>query len=290
MSWTRHWKQYGLAYLLLAPNLLIFGLFRHFPALYGFVMSFFSWSVIGKPKFLGTANYAKLLQDEIFWKALGVTVKYTLLTVLPGMVVSLALALLVNRTWRGIKLFRTIYYVPVITSTVIVAILWRWFYDSGANYFMNLLGLPEVMWLADPRFALPSLAIMSIWKNAGYNMVLFLAGLQSIPSELYESASIDGAGGGRQFWHVTLPLLKPITMFILIMSMISSFQVFDQAYLMTRGGPFFATTTLVYYVYYNAFEIYQMGYASAVAYVLFIVLLIASIIQRKAFGLGENTY
>lgn len=287
-----HRRQALIAYAFLAPSLIIFLVFRHGPAVVGLVMGFFEWSVVDTPRFQGLANYSALLKDPIFWRALWNTILYTLLSVPSDIVIALGLALLLNVPLRGMTVFRLAYFTPVVTATAIVAVLWRWLYQPAGlvNGVLGMFGIPATAWLSDPRWALPAIAAMAVWKHVGYNMLIFLAGLQAIPVEFEEAARIDGASHWDVFWHITLPLLRPVLTLVTILTTISSFQVFDAAYVMTNGGPYYATTTLVYYIYSNAFERYQMGYAAAIAFVLFIIILLISLMQQALFRRGGDVY
>jgi multiple sugar transport system permease protein len=252
------------------------------PIVASFYLSFTDWDVLGRANFVGLHNFIELMHDETFLRALWNTVYYTVVSVPVGMLISLALAMLLNRPLRGIGLFRTLFMIPVISSTVATALLWGMMLDPYiglANYILQVLHLPTSGWLTDTRMAMPAIIIMSVWKGLGYNMVLFLAGLQGIPQELREAARIDGANRWGEFLHITLPMLSPTTFFVLVISVISSFQVFDQTWVLTKGGPQESTITLVYYVYQTGFQQLRMGYASAIAYVLFFITLIVVMLQ-----------
>lgn len=281
-----------IAYAFLAPSLIIFLIFRDIPALGSLLLGFFSWSFLNTPRFIGLANYAQLLHDAIFWRTFGNTIAYTVMTVPVDVIISLALALLLNRKLPGMRIFRLVYFVPVVTATAIVAIIWRWFYGpyGAINGVLHLFGIPAVNWLSDTRFALPAIAIMAIWQHVGFNMLIFLAGLQSIPVEIGEAAQIDGTGRWAGLINVTLPLLRPVLVLVVILTTIGSFQVFDSAYVMTSGGPFYATTTLVLYAYQQAFNQLSVGYAGAITFVLFLVILVASLIQRLVLKGDDDVY
>lgn len=281
-----------VAYAFLAPSLAVFIVFRHGPALASLLLGFSDWSLVEQPRFVGLDNYNRLLHDEVFWRSLTNTLEYALYAVPPDVLLALALALLLNQNLRGLKLFRLAYFIPVVTATAIVAIVWRWLYQPAGivNGALQTLGFPPVLWLADPDLALPAIAAMAVWKHVGFNMLIFLAGLQAIPIELEEAARIDGAGRWSIFRNVTLPLLRPIVVLATILTTIGSLQVFDAAYVMTAGGPFYATTTLVYYAYSRAFDQYQMGYASAVAFVLFSIILAVTLLQRRILKGDEDVY
>ena len=242
------------------------------------------------PKWLGLANFVRLVSDEDFWHSLRATLYYILGSVPLGIVFSLALALALNQKLRGIAIYRTIYFIPVVSSMIAVALMWRWMYNPtagilnyGLDQIFKFLHLPFTPpdWLQSRTWAMPAIILMSVWKSLGYNMVLFLAGLQGISTHLYEAAEIDGATSWHKFRRITLPLLTPTTFFIVIISIIGSFQIFEQAYIMTQGGPARATVTTVYYIYENGFQWYKMGYASAVAWVLFALILVVTLVQWR---------
>jgi multiple sugar transport system permease protein len=281
-----------VAYAFLAPSLILFLIFRHGPAVFSLVLSLFDWTMVDDPEYVGTQNFQRLANDEVFWRALGNTVKYTLFAVPPDIVIALLLAVLLNQQLRGMKIFRLAYFIPVVTSGALVAIVWRWLYQPRGiiNGFLLDLGLTPQAWLTDPGLVLPSIAAMSIWIHVGFNMLILLAGLQSIPSELEEAARLDGAGTTRIFFNITLPLLKPVIVLATILTTIGSFQMFDAAYVMTGGGPFYASTTLVYYTYLKAFDQYQMGYGATIALVLFLIILAVTLIQRRVLKGDEDVY
>ena len=252
------------------------------PIVVSFFLSFTDWDALGAPNLVGLRNFAQLAHDPTFFRALWNTVYYTVVSVPLGMVLSLGLAMALNRAIPGVGFYRTLVLIPVISSTVATALLWGLMLDPYiglANHLLRLVGLPASGWLTDTKMAMPSIILMSVWKGLGYNMVLFLAGLQGIPTELREVARIDGANRWKEFVHITLPMLSPTTFFVLVISVISSFQVFDQTWVLTKGGPQEATITLVYYVYQTGFQQLRMGYASAIAYVLFFMTLIVVMIQ-----------
>lgn len=206
--------------------------------------------------------------------------------------ISLSLALLVNRKLPGIAIFRSAYYIPVVTSIIASSMIWMWLYDANnglINHFLNMIGLPTQIWLKDPNLALPSLAIMRIWKGVGWNMVIFLAGLQAIPTTLYEAASVEGASRWKKFWKITWPLLTPTTFFVFVMATISTFQTFGEIYAMTSGGPVGSTRTLVYMIFVYGFERYEMGYASAIAFVVCAIILILTLLNMY-FGRNRINY
>jgi len=278
------------ALLFLSPSLIGFVIFMAGPLLASFGFSLLEWNLLTPPNWLGPDNYLLLLQDPEFWSSLWATLYYTLLSVPLGIVSALLLALALNQQLRGITIYRTVYFIPVVSSMIAVALMWRWMYNptSGIlNYVLNnvfaFLHLPWTApdWLQSRTWAMPAIIIMSVWKGLGYNMVLYLAGLQGISRHFYEAAEIDGANGWHKFRHITLPLLTPTTFFIVVISIIGSFQIFEQAYIMTQGGPARATVTTVYYIYENGFQWYKMGYASAVAWALFALIMLVTLIQWR---------
>jgi multiple sugar transport system permease protein len=272
------------AIVLLSPNLLGFLVFILGPVIASFCLSFTKWDLLTQIEWIGLRNYQKLFSDQVFWRALWNTVYYTIGTVPVGIAISLFLAIALNQRIRGIKLFRAVYFLPVISSTVAVAVVWQWLYNPEfglINYLLYLVGIEGPKWLTSITWAMPAVIIMSIWKNLGFNMLLFLAGLQGIPEVYYEAARIDGANWWQQFVKITLPLLSPTTLFVTVMSLINSFQVFDQVYIMTAGGPARSTSVLVHYLYQNAFEYFRMGEASAIAYILFFLVFVITVIQLK---------
>ena len=265
-------------------------LFVVFPILLVVYLSFTSYDILGAPKWIGLVNYEDLLDDDVFWTAVRNTAYYTVVTVPVGMALSLLLALFINRHLPGIGFFRTVYYAPVVAPLVTSALVWMLFYSETTglfNYLLSLMGFAPKQWLNSTAWAMPSVILMSIWKSLGFNMVIFLAGLQSIPRELYEAASLDGAGPVRGFRHITLPLLTPSTVYVTITSIIASFQVFSQVFVMTAGGPNNATTTIVHQIYRTAFVHLEVGYASAMALALFVILVAASFVNLRLFARKE---
>jgi multiple sugar transport system permease protein len=271
----------GYAFLL--PNIVGFLVFSSIPVLATFAISTLDWDMIRTPTFVGIQNYEQLLlEDPLFRRILLNTGYYVVGTVPAGIVLSLLLALALNSSIRGITFFRAVFFVPVITSAVAVAMIWRWLFNSDyglINVGLFALGLPGIPWLSSSAWAMPAVILMATWKHLGYNMVIYLAGLQGIPPSLYEAASIDGANARTRFRHITLPLLAPTTFFILVISMITSFQVFDLAFILTGGGPGVSTNTIVMYVYNQAFQFFHMGYAAAVAWVLFAIVFMVTALQ-----------
>ncbi|HWU37084.1 MAG TPA: ABC transporter permease subunit, partial [Candidatus Acidoferrum sp.] len=272
-------------WLFLAPYLLIFLAFFLLPAVWSALLSVTDWKIVGTPHFVGLRNYARLLSDPLFLTSVKNTVVYTAIIVPLMAVVGLALALLLNQPLRGRVLTRTAVFASYVVMVSVVGIIWRWALDpTGAgivNYYLGKLGVAPQPWLAAPETAMLSIIIATMWWTAGYNMVMYLAGLQDIPLSLREAARIDGASAWQEFRHLTLPMLKPVTFFVVVMSIAKSFQVFGQIYVMTQGGPSNSTLTIVNYLYVVGFTWFEMGYAAAIAYALFALLLFITVIQFR---------
>lgn len=276
-------KDETTAWLFLLPSLILFLTFTGIPVIAAFGISFTQWDLFNPARFVGLGNYTKLFGDPIFAKVMGNTAYFVLLSVPVQMLIGLGCALALNRGIRGQTFFRVAYFLPVVTSTIAAALVWAWLFNSNFGLVNAVLGLLGVSnpprWLASSQWAMPAVIIVSIWQNVGYAMVLFLAGLQNIRADLYDAAAMDGAKGLRRFWFITLPLLSPTTFFVLIISIIGSFQIFELVFVMTNAGPANATNTLVFYIYQNGFQFYQMGYASAAAMVLFVIVLLMTLVQ-----------
>lgn len=269
-------------YLMISPMVIGLGLFFYVALAASFAISFTSWDLLTAPKWAGLDNYSFLLHDDIFHKTLVNTALFSILNVPLGMLVSLLLALALNTHIRFRNVYRLVYFLPVLTMPVAISVVWKWLYnpDFGLiNVTLREFGVGRIRWLNDPDFAIWALVIMSVWMGTGYGMVIILAGLQNIPREYYEAAEVDGAGSFSRFLHITLPLLTPTLFFILITSTISSLQIFDIVYTMTKGGPLNSTRTIVYTIYDDAFRYFRMGRATASAWVLFVIILIITIIQ-----------
>ncbi|HEX5724009.1 MAG TPA: sugar ABC transporter permease [Longimicrobiaceae bacterium] len=278
------------AYVFLAPALVLIGLFFFLPVLAALALSFTDFDIYavgdaGNARFVGLRNYAQLLDTPLFWQALRNTFYFALVGGPLSIAASLAAALLLNaRLVRFKTFFRTVYFAPFVTTLVAVAIVWRYLYHTRyglLNYLLDGVGLGPVDWLGDPRWAMPAVILMAVWKNFGYNMLIFIAGLQAIPEELYEAARIDGAGALQRFRHVTLPQLGPTLLFVGVITMIGYFQLFVEPYVMTMGGPLRATTSVVLLMYEEGFRWWRMGFAAAVAFVLFLVILAATFVQMR---------
>lgn len=277
-------KEVLAAYLFILPSLLITGVFVIYPIGRAFFLSFQDWSLVGPKRWIGLGNYERLTADPIFKDALRNTVYFSFGSIPGKVVIALFVAVLLNKKIVGVKAFRTIYFLPVVCSSVAAALIWQWLYDTRfgfINYVLGKLGFSPIPWIASERWAMPAVIIVSVWKDIGYNMVIFLAALQDVPSELYDAAKIDGAGRWATFRYITLPLISPAFLFVTIMSVILSFQVFDITTILTQGGPGTATISLVQYIYRCAFQFFRMGYASAIAYILFLIVLSFTLIQIR---------
>ena len=272
------------ALFFLSPKIIGLVFFTLGPVIASFLISFTDWDLVSKPIWIGLDNYKHLIRNDVFVKSLITTCYYTVVSVPLGLVLSLLLAVAMNQKIKGIVVFRTAFFLPVISSMVAIALLWRWIYNSQyglLNYFLGLICIPPQNWLGNTKLAMPSLIAMSVWKGLGYNMMIWLAALQGIPEDLYEAARIDGASKWQQFKNITVPLLSPTTFLLLILGLINSFQVFEQSFVMTGGGPAKATLTIVLYLFSNAFEWLRMGYASAMAYILALIIFVLTLIQFK---------
>ncbi|TDF91970.1 carbohydrate ABC transporter permease [Paenibacillus piri] len=271
-------------YIFVAPIFIGFLVFTCIPVIVSFYYSLTTYDGLTEPTFNGFNNYVQLATDAKFLASLAHTLYFTLGTVPLDAGIALTIAIVLNMNLRLKVLYRTAFFIPVVTSTVAVAEVWKWLYSTDYGLINGLLsewGLYQPPWLTSDTWAMPSVMLMSIWKHIGFNMVIFLAGLQGISVSLYEAAKIDGAGAFKRFIYITVPLLRHTTLFVLVMSTIRAIQVFDQVYIMTAGGPASSTTTVVYWIYQNAFQFFKQGYASAMAYILFAIIFIATMIQMK---------
>jgi ABC-type sugar transport system permease subunit len=275
------------SYLLILPCVVILFTFKLFPTVLTFLMSLRYYRNVIDFVHVGLENYQYIFSDRAFWNAMRVTSVYTL-WLAPGLtVISLMLAILLNRPSRLQNFWKTIYYIPVICSGVIIGVMWKWIYHGEVgilNYVISLVGIEPRIWLGSTSTALGAVIFVGLWKSVGYYMIIYLAGLQSIPGELYESASIDGANKFRCFFSITIPLMVPIIVTVLLLSFIGSFQAFDQIYIMTYGGPANSTSTLVWQMYYSGFIKSQPGEAAAIGVVIFFIILIMSVFQFKIFN------
>lgn len=269
-------------WVFVAPQLIGLVIFAVIPLFMSFIISFNTWDGIAPAmEFVGLQNYIHQLGDADFTKSLGNTVVYSLMFIPVDMVLALALALAVQKI-KGKSLYRLFYFMPVVTGSVSVGVIWTWIFNGDfglINSALAAIGIAGPKWLTDPKMVLISIVIVSVWWNVGYNMVLLLAGLQNVPEVYYEAAQIDGASKWNTFWHITIPMLSPTLFFVLITTIISSFQVFDQAFVMTKGGPVKASYTLVYHIYQNAFVDFKMGRACAASMMLFVIILLITLIQ-----------
>jgi multiple sugar transport system permease protein len=284
--WARPSSETLTAFLFLSPNIFGFLVFTALPVLLALVLSMFDWDLLLGAKFVGLDNFRRLFTlDDVFQASFRNTVVFTVVSVPLSVCIGLGVALLTNQALRGMSFFRAVFLLPFVTVTVALSLVWRWLYLPEIGLINNVLrsiGIQGPAWLTDARWAMWAIIIMSVWRSFGYNMVLFSAGLQAIPVHYYEAATIDGANARQRFRHITLPLLSPTMFFVLIISVINSFQVFDQALIMTAGGPGVATTTLVLHIYNVGFQSFHMGYAASIAWILFIVIFIFTLIQFRA--------
>ncbi|NLJ38657.1 MAG: sugar ABC transporter permease [Candidatus Atribacteria bacterium] len=272
-------------YLFILPWLIGFILLWGGPVVSSFIISLYNWTILDPPKWLGLKNYQRLITDQLFWQSLKVTGIYIIIVVPALLFLSLFAAMLLNNKLRGVRLFRTIYYTPVVVSGVVLAVAWLWLLNPNygfVNYFLRtVFGIQGPRWLNSSFWALPSVIVVSLWR-IGTTMVIFLAGIQEIPAQLYEAADIDGARWTAKFRYITMPMLSPIILFNVFMLIIESFQVFTPVYVMTEGGPHYATLMYVLYLYNNAFGFLKMGYASALAWVFFMIMMVFTIILLKS--------
>jgi multiple sugar transport system permease protein len=275
-------------YAFAIPFLIVYGLFTLWPIISGLRMSFSNVSLLGgSSPFVGFQNYSQALHDPDFWAALWHSVEFTIITTPPLVVFGLALALLANRAMPGRSLFRMAIFAPFVLPVTVVTLVWVWLYEPGfglINGYLAQLHLPTFGWLTDTRTAMPAVAITTIWWTLGFNFLVYLAGLQAIPREFYEASAVDGANAWDQLRHVTIPLLKRTTVIVLILQVLASLKVFGQIYAMTGGGPDFSTRSEVEYVYEQGFTAYHLGYAAAMSFLFFIVLLAVSAFQFRLFA------
>ena len=277
-------KEAVSAWLYLAPALILLGIFTFYPTIQLLINSFYEMDGMGTKIFLGIDNYKNLLTDEEFWNTVKNSFVFIGWSVPLSMVAGLLLALLINNDLKAKGLFRTIFFSPVVTSLVSAGLIWVWLLNNDYGIINTLLanmGLPKIPWLVDEKFAMKSVIMMTVWKDAGYNMILFLAGLNAINASYYEAAEIDGATKWQQFKEITWPLLMPTTLFVLVIRTIFSFRTFEQIFAMTKGGPTGSTTVFVYYIYEKAFNNFELGYASAAAMILLVIVLSLTFIQFK---------
>jgi multiple sugar transport system permease protein len=283
---TERGRRTVTGYLFIMPFILGFLIWFLLPALVAGWLTFFDWNMIRDPIYIGLENFKEIFRDKLFLQSLKVTVYYTLVSVPVTLILGFLVALLLNTKVRGMSVFRTIYYLPSIVPAVANAVLWSFVFNTEfglLNAFLRALGLKKIMWLQDPKWAMPALIIMSLWSLGG-GMVIYLAGLQGIPESLYEAASIDGAGRWAKLRHVTIPLISPVMFFNLIMGVIGSFQVFTVGFLVTAGGPQNATLFYVLYTYRTGIQYFDMGYAAVLAWILFFIILALTLLIFRYVG------
>lgn len=276
-------------WLFLALPIVLFIAFLLVPMVIAAVLSFSDYSIVGDTTWVGPANYAKVFGDPFFWVALRNTAYYTIMYVPLGIIVALGTALLLNRNSRAVRVMRTLFYIPVVSSTVATASIWFWLLNPQYGVFNVVLGwfgIDGPAWLYESQWAMPAIVAMSIWAGFGGNMIIFLGGLQGVPRDLYEAAQLDGAGAWRSFWHVTLPGISKTMFLVSTLLIIGAFQVFDQAFVLTKGGPGNATVTIVYYIYDKGFGALEMGYASALSFILFAIILIFTVVNVRINRMG----
>jgi ABC-type sugar transport system permease subunit len=299
VGWTQSRKRRGLtaqeraAIVFVAPLMILLLVYWIIPSLASLFYSLTNYSVVLPSKWVGLENYSRLAGDVLFWKSLKNSAYFTIGNIPFTMAIGLALAIAVNGALVGRNFFRIVFYLPGVTSTIALSMVWLWLFDPHfglLNAFLKLLGLPPQQWLQSTSQAMPSIVLMSVWGSVGGTMIIYLAGLQGIPVQLYEAAEVDGATKWQQFRYITLPSLQPVTLYVLVTSIIGSFQIFGPIYAMTDGGPAFATTTIVHQIYINGFRYFHMGYAAAQSWVLFVLLLGLSIINLRlqVFGFIQD--
>lgn len=286
-------RQYLISFLFVLPALINFAIFRYIPIFMAGYASLFDYSLLGGfGDFVGGKNYLRALEDDLFWKSMWVSLQFALMKVPAQVVISLLLAMFVAREIRGMSIARTIIFFPVVTSLVVAAMLWQLMYNRDLGLIQSMLsvfGLHHDGFLTNTTLALPSIVVMMVWKEVGFSMIIFVAGLKGIPEMFYDAAAIDGASPFQRFWYITLPLLKPVTLFVIVTQTISSFQVFVPIYVMTKGGPFFVTNAIVYYIYQNGFAYNDMGYASALSFFVLALLVAVSYFQFRLLR-GQAEY
>jgi len=277
-------KNTMIAWSFIAPNFIGFLIFTLVPVVFSLILAFMKWDSFSTPEFVGLQNFTRMLSDDTFWISLKNTFLYTIGVVPLTLICSLGLAILLNQKIKGVKFFRTAFFFPYVTSLVAIAVVWSMLFHptmGPINQFLRVVIENPPGWLSSSDWALTAIIIVSVWRGMGYYMILYLAGLQGISKELYEAAAMDGANRWKQFIHITVPALRPTTFFVTIMLVINCFKIFDLVQVMTDGGPGRATNVLVYQVYSEAFVKFNFGYASAIAMVLFVIVLVITVIQFK---------
>lgn len=277
-------------WVFILPALLGTLIFIVIPVICSFGLSFTKWDLLNPIRFVGLDNYKEIFSEAFFFKIFWNTVVFAISTSVLGVIIPLVLACILNSKIRGSEFYKTAYFLPFITPMIVIGVVWEWIFDPNIGFLNHILHL-HINWLYDTHFAMPALIIVSVWKLIGYNMVIFLSSLSGISQSMFEAAKIDGATPFQTFKNVTIPLLSPSIFFVVIITAISSFQVFDLIYLMTQGGPLDSTNVLVYAIYKNAFEYFNVGKASAIAYVLFFIILVLTLVQwslRKKLVYNED--
>jgi len=291
-KWGRRWlnNESLTALLFVLPSLIGFTVFYAVPAVRGLWISFTNWDLLRPARFIGIENYIKLAQDKEMWNALTVTVYYVLLNIPLQTILAMIIAVMMYRLTKSM-LIRALIILPWLMPPVVVGLIWLWLLDPNIgiiNVALKALGFPMIAFLGLPQYAMPSIAMINIWQYVGYTALLIFAGLQSIPGSVYEAASIDGASESQTFWKVTVPLLRPVLVFVIVTSVIGSFQIFDTIAITTKGGPVNATKVLNWYIYEQAFSRFNMGYATAISIVLFLILIFVSMAQMRIMRAGES--
>lgn len=283
-------NEHFAGWVFILPALLGTLIFIVIPVICSFGLSFTKWDLLNPIRFVGLDNYKEIFSEALFFKIFWNTVVFAISTSVLGVIIPLVLACILNSKIRGSEFYKTAYFLPFITPMIVIGVVWEWIFDPNIGLLNHILHL-HINWLYDTHFAMPALIIVSVWKLIGYNMVIFLSSLSGISQSMFEAAKIDGATPFQTFKNVTIPLLSPSIFFVVIITAISSFQVFDLIYLMTQGGPLDSTNVLVYAIYKNAFEYFNVGKASAIAYVLFFIILVLTLVQwslRKKLVYNED--
>jgi multiple sugar transport system permease protein len=282
---TRARRDAALALLFVLPCVGLFVAFRFGPALAGAALSLFDYSITGSSEWKGLGNYRRLVDDPLFWNSLRVTLMFTVLTVPTSLVVSTGMALLVRRTFRGVALYRSVFFLPVVTSLVLAGVVFTWIFSAdGLPQVLAAVGLPGNSWLASSVLVLPAISLVVVWNRFGYGMLILLARMQDLPRETEEAALTDGANAWQRFRYVVFPELKPALFFVAVIETVFSFQIFDAIYVMTGGGPVHASYSLVYMLYDQGFKYFDLGYAAAIGMILFVLTLVVALVQRRLFG------
>ena len=277
-------KRKWLPYLLVSPYLVFVAVFVLFPVIFSFILTFNKWNIIAPMKFIGVDNYIRLFHDRMFWISIINTLKFLLLHIPLQLAVALFLAVLLNQKLRAVSFFRASFFMPVIVSGVVVTILWQQLlgYDFGIiNRLVSAVGLSKIGWLVNPNVAIYSIAVMATWKNVGLYVILFLVGLQTVPTQYYEAAKLEGATKWQQFYHITLPMINPTVFMVVILSTIGGFSLFIEPYIMTGGGPLNKTLSAVLYIYKQAFQYYNMGYSATLGFCYAMMIMLVVVIQKR---------